>query len=708
LTELLRASTSWFRSRSLRVRATVAVIGALMCLYAVWFGYDVLASVPDRDGIRALRIMPQASVLFDADDRPVFTLAKEHRIEVSLVDVSPHLIRAVVAIEDRRFFDHEGFDPVRILASAVEVVRAWKAVQGGSTITQQLARQSLGREKTLRRKLKELLIAIELERHYTKREILELYLNKVYFGDGLYGVEAAARGYFSKRASELTIAEAALIAGLLQAPSAYAPTVNPEQAQARRNVVLQAMVDTKAISPAEYERAAGAPVLVRDGLRRHEPLGAYFKEEVRQELVQQFGWERVSEGGLQIYTTIDMAKQRAAETAVAQSLQAIDRTLRGRTQPPRRRASSESDASSYDPLQAALVAIDPETGAVRALVGGRDFEQSPYNRATQAHRQPGSAFKPFVYAAALEAGYRPDDEIDRLDEPLQLAQATWSPDDEHVSESSLTLREALRVSSNRAAVRLLDDVGLQRTLTTARAFGFENLPNVPSMALGSGEVTLDAMTAAYAAFANGGLVSRPFVIRRVLDRDGTVLFELGRPGRRAIAPENAYRMADMLADVIDFGTGSTARRLGFDLPAAGKTGTTNDYRDAWFIGFTPTLVAGVWVGYDHPRTIRSDGYASALAVPLWTQFMKSATRGDGPRWLATPHGLDDDERLRGDVPVDGDERPRKKRGFWARLFGLGDERRRGDDQVDRAVIDEDVERNPDDREQDRNRKRDRD
>ena len=252
MTELLRASTSWFRSRSLRVRATVAVIGALMCLYAVWFGYDVLASVPDRDGIRALRIMPQASVLFDADDRPVFTLAKEHRIEVSLADVSPHLIRAVVAIEDRRFFDHEGFDPVRILASAVEVVRAWKAVQGGSTITQQLARQSLGREKTLRRKLKELLIAIELERHYTKREILELYLNKVYFGDGLYGVEAAARGYFSKRASELTIAEAALIAGLLQAPSAYAPTVNPEQAQARRNVVLQAMVDTKAISPAEY------------------------------------------------------------------------------------------------------------------------------------------------------------------------------------------------------------------------------------------------------------------------------------------------------------------------------------------------------------------------------------------------------------------------------------------------------------------------
>ncbi len=634
----------------------------------------------------------------------MFTLAKEHRIEVPLAEVSPHLIRAVVAIEDRRFFDHEGFDPVRIVGSSLAVLRAGRAVQGGSTITQQLARQSLGREKTLRRKLKELLTAIELERHYTKREILELYFNKVYFGDGLYGVEAASRGYFGKRAAELTLAESALLAGLLQAPSAYAPTVNPEKAQVRRRVVLQALVDTKAISEAEYERAARNPIRLKDSLQRHEPHGAYFKEEVRRQLVQQFGWERVSEAGLRIYTTIDLAKQRAAEAAVAQSLHAIDRTLT-RTKA-LRAASSGPGTQSNEALQAALVAIDPETGAVRALVGGRDFAQSPYNRATQAHRQPGSAFKPFVYAAALEAGYRPDDVIDRLDEPLQLAQASWSPDDEHVSESSLTLRDALRVSSNRAAVRLLDDVGLQRTLNMARAFGFENLPNVPSVALGSGEVTLDAMTAAFAAFANGGLVGRPFVIRRVLDRDGTVLFDWDEPARRAIAPENAYRMADMLADVVDNGTGSAARRLGFDLPAAGKTGTTNDYRDAWFIGFTPTLVAGVWVGYDQPRTIRSNGYASDLAVPLWTQFMKSATRGDPPRWLVKPRGLDDDERLWGGVLADDEERTPKKRGFWARLFGLGDDRRRRDDRRDGIVIVDDDERERGARERDeRERKR---
>jgi 1A family penicillin-binding protein len=685
-----------FQALPLQVRATAALAAAVASGYTLWFVVDVLASVPNREEIRALRVMAQASVLFDAADRPAFTVAKEHRIEVPLTAVSPHLIRAVVAIEDRRFFEHEGFDPVRILGSALAVLRAGKAVQGGSTITQQLARQSLGREKTLRRKLKELLTAIELERHYTKREILELYLNKVYFGDGLYGAEAASRGYFGKRASDLTIAEAALLAGLLQAPSAYAPNVHPERALARRNLVLQAMVDTQAIAPADRERARRAPVQMRDALRSHEPNGAYFKEEVRRQLVQQFGWERVSEGGLQVYTTIDMAKQRAAEAAVVQSLLAIDRTLTR----PRAPRGSATEPPPSDVLQAALVAIDPETGAVRALVGGRDFDQSSYNRATQAQRQPGSAFKPFVYAAALEAGYRPDDEISRLDEPLQLAQATWSPDDEHVSESSLTLREALRVSSNRAAVRLLDEVGLPRTLATARAFGFEGLPEVPSVALGSGEVTLDAMTAAFAAFANGGLVSRPFVIRRVLDRDGTVLFELDEPARRAMEPENAYRMADMLADVVDFGTGSAARRLGFQLPAAGKTGTTNDYRDAWFIGFTPTLVAGVWVGYDQPRTIRADGYASALAVPLWTHFMKTATRGDRPHWFAPPRGIDDDEGLRGAGRA---ERPQKKRGFWGRLFGLGDERQ-GDDERDGIVIFDDGEREDRDR---RDREKDR-
>ena len=566
-------------------------------------------------------------------------------------------MQAVIAIEDRRFFEHDGFDPIRIAGSAIAVMRAGSAVQGASTITQQLARQSVGREKTLRRKLNEMLFAMQLERHFTKQEILELYLNKVYFGDGLYGAEAASRGYFAKSASELSLAEAALLAGLLKAPSAYAPTASPQKAEARQAVVLRAMLDNKAITEAEYRDAIKARVEIRDGLRAGEPYGRYFKDEVKQQLVQQFGEERVSEGGLQVYTTIDLPMQQAAEAAVEKNLAEIDRTL-------------SAKALSGDPLQAALIAIDPASGAVRALVGGRDFETSSYNRATQARRQPGSAFKPFVYAAALEDGYRPDDTLDHLDEGFETPNASWTPDDEHSDDEEMTLRDGLRLSSNRAAVKLLGEVGLRKTMKLANSFGFDDLPSVPSIALGSGEVTLAAITSAYGAFANGGLVSRPWLIRRVVDRDGTVLFDNAEKPRRAITPATAYLMADMLKGVIDAGTGSAARRYGFTRPAGGKTGTTNDYHDAWFVGFTPKLVTGVWVGFDHPRSIRRAGYASELAVPLWARFMTNATRSDPVRWLARPRGIDDDRpEVVADADREKDAGGEKKPGFWARIFG---------------------------------------
>ena len=356
---------------------------------------------------------------------------------------------------------------------------------------------------------------------------------------------------------------------------------------------------------------------------------------------------------MQVYTTIDLSMQQAAEAAVQKSLAEIDRTL-------------SAKAKSGDPLQAALIAIDPASGAVRALVGGRDFERSSYGRATQARRQPGSAFKPFVYAAALESGYGPDDTLDNLDEPFDTANASWTPDDEHSYEEEITLREGLRMSSNRAAVKLLGEVGLRKTMKVASSFGFDGLPSVPSIALGSGEVTLAAITSAYGAFANGGLVSRPWLIRRVVDRDGTVLYENAEEPRRAIKPATAYLMADMLRGVIDAGTGSAARRYGFTRPAGGKTGTTNDYHDAWFVGFTPNLVTGVWVGFDQPRSIRRAGYASELAVPLWARFMTIATKADPVRWIARPRGIDDD-RLEM-TPNPGRE---KKRGFWGRIFSLG-------------------------------------
>jgi len=660
---------------SLRSWSPLVRAGAVLFLVAAvgiaWVFVDLVTKMPGRDELRAFQVMPSATVLYDAADHAVFTIAKEHRIEVPLDQVSPNLIKAVVAIEDRRFFDHDGLDPIRIVGAAVAVIRAGEAVQGGSTITQQLARQSVGRQKTVRRKLREVVFAAQLERYFTKNEILELYLNKVYFGDGLYGAEAAARGYFGKPASALNLAEAALLAGLLKAPSNYAPTVDAAKAESRQGIVLQAMLDSKAISKAEFNDAIKTQVQIEDGLRAGEPFGHYYKEEVRRQLVELFGWPAVSEGGLQVYTTIDTAMQRAAEAAVERSLAEIDETLK----------AEAGDA----PLQAALVAIDPKTGAVRALIGGRDFATSSYNRAMLARRQPGSAFKPFIYAAAVEAGYGPDDWLDGLGEPVRIANTAWDPDDEHSTDDSVTLRDGLRLSSNRAAVRLLGEVGLSRTLKSARGFGFADLPNVPSVALGAGEVTLAAITSAYGAFANGGQMTTPSLIRKVVDADGVVLFESAETPRQVIKPITAFLMADMLRGVIDAGTGSGARKYGFTLPAGGKTGTTNDYKDAWFVGFTPAVVTGVWVGFDQPRSIRRGGYASELAVPVWARFMKAATQGHKATWVKRPAGADRDARLaraerqpdaepvaqvaQADERVELQENPKKKRGFWSRIFG---------------------------------------
>jgi 1A family penicillin-binding protein len=632
-------------------RAVAAVLVVILAAYG-WFVAGLLAGVPTRAELETFREMPAATLLFDANDREVFTLAQEHRIVVPLSRISPTLVRAVIAVEDRRFFDHGGFDPIRIAGSALAVVRAGEAVQGGSTITQQLARQEVGREKTLSRKLRELLFAAQLERHFTKDEILELYLNKVYFGAGLYGVEAAARGYFAKPASALTLPEAALLTGLLKAPSSYQPTERPERAVARRNVVLRAMLEAGAITPAEHEAASAAAVTITDGLRADGVHGHYFKEEVRRWLVQRFGPDRVALGGLRVYTTIDPVMQRAAEAAVAAGLRDIDRTLPKRGRGP-------------DPLQAALVAIDPATGEVRALVGGRDFASSPFNRATQARRQPGSAFKPFIYAAALEDGLGPDDWIEGLDEPVRASGSAWTPDDAHAGAYAVTLREGLRLSSNRAAVQLLNTVGLRQTVRSASAFGFDDLPAVPSLALGSGEVTLASLTAAYGAFVNRGAVLPPTLVRRVEDADGALVFDGTPAAVQAIRPDTAYLMADMLRGVIDAGTGYGARQRGFRLPAGGKTGTTNEYRDAWFVGFTPSIVTGVWIGYDQPRTIRRDGYASELAVPMWTTFMKAATRGHDPEWIPRPRGL---VYAGAGAPP---EPPGRNRSWWSRVFGFG-------------------------------------
>jgi penicillin-binding protein 1A len=657
--EITRLARSWRRLYAEHPRlverfllgTTLAATAAFIAF--IWFVANLRSGLPGPEALRRIGEMDQATAVYDGSDQLAFTIFKEQRIEVPFDQISPNLVKALIAIEDQQFYDHSGFNMIRIGVAAFTNLRLGRAAQGGSTITQQLARLSfLTPEKTLRRKIQELILARRIESSYSKQDILELYLNKVYFGDGLYGAEAAARGYFGKSARDLSIEEAAMLAGLVKSPSTYAPTVKMDRAVARRNVVLQVMHETHAIDDAQWKQARASKIMLRDSLRAEEPWGLYFKEQVRQELVSRFGWERVYEGGLRVYSTINMATERAAEAAVAEGLKSIE-ARRAAIAAKRQPGSDSADQAA--PLQAALIAMDPDTGYVRAMVGGRDFDESHFNRAVQAKRQPGSAFKPFVYAVALEGGYTPATVLQNLNAPIATPQGGWTPEDEHSAADSMSLRTALRTSSNRAAVRLLQQVGIPKTVEYAKTMGVGNLPSVPSLALGSGDVTLQSMTAAYAGFDNHGDVPKPVLIRRVEDRSGHLLYETEPETTHAISPQTAFLMTTMMADVINAGTGARARSLGFTLPAAGKTGTTNDFNDAWFIGFTPSIVAGVWVGFDQPHTILPNGFAADVAVPMWANFMKVATNGDKPVGFTTPPGIVTATvcRLSGKLPTEG-------------------------------------------------------
>jgi penicillin-binding protein 1A len=613
---------------------------------------DVIAGTPSPTEIRGLVNMASATRVVDINDREVFTIFKERRIPVALKDVSPHVQQAVLAIEDQRFYAHGGLDFWRIGGAAVANAKGSGRLQGGSTITQQLARKSfLTDERTIRRKLKEMFLALRVERQFTKDEILELYLNKVYFGNGLYGIEAASRGYFGKSASELSIDEAALLAGLIQAPSAYDPTERPQKALARREIVLRAMADAGFIKSEDIPRLQATTLKLVDGFG-HEQTGQYFKNHITRLLIEQFGWEQVSQGGLRVYATIDGRAQKAAEAAVAKGLEEAEK-LKSFKHARRGDARVRKDARGPDYLQGALVAIDPASGEVRAMVGGREFDESQFNRALQAKRQAGSAFKPFVFAAAIENGASPGTLLTDLDTPMEAADGMWRPADAHLVSESMTVRTALRTSSNRAAVQVLRDVGIPRAVSFAARLGIE-APSVPSMVLGSGDVTALSMATAYGVFANGGFVRSPVFIRRVEDAHGRVIYSGQATARPAVSPETAFLMAQMLADALNSGTGYRARQAGFKYAAGGKTGTTNDYKDAWFVGFTPSLVTAVWVGFDQPRTIVPGGYAGQLAAPIWGRFMKDAVTKDAG-WIKRPSGIEAVEicRASGKLPTDG-------------------------------------------------------
>lgn len=597
---------------------------------ALVFAINLFFVVPGPGGIRSAVEMPVSTLVYDLRDRPVFSIFKEHRTTVPLDRISPHIVRAALAVEDERFYRHNGVDLWRIAGAAVANLKRGELAQGGSTITQQLARKTfLSDHKSFWRKAREIVLAVRLEWAFSKDEILEMYLNRIYFGRGFYGIEAAAQGYFGKAASAVTLDEAALLVGLIQAPSAYTPPANLDRAITRRAVVLGRMRTVGAITEDEAAAATKAKVNLRRELGQPR-FGEYFRNRVARELVDRFGEDMVWNGGLRVYTTVDPAMQRAAERALTTGLTTIER---------RRGYSGPTEAPDY--LQGAFVAIDPRSGHVRALVGGRDFDDSTYDRAVDAQRQAGSAYKPFVFAAAVEAGAGPATVLTDLNASTRVPGGVWLP---KVSTSTpesegMTMREALRVSNNRAAVRVLDTVGIAGAVKYAAALGLAPPPPVPSLVLGSGEVSLLSMTNAYSVFANGGTINEPVFVRRVEDRDGKVLWQHQAEGHRVISPATSFLMADMLADVLNHGTGARARSEGFVLPAGGKTGTTNDYKDAWFVGFTPSLVAGVWAGFDEPRTIAPDGYATGLVVPMWARFMREATKSHPHRWVSPPDSV---------------------------------------------------------------------
>ncbi|HYE88314.1 MAG TPA: PBP1A family penicillin-binding protein [Vicinamibacterales bacterium] len=626
--------TPRLRSAFVSTLLVAASIAMSVVLYRIW---QVQREVSAIAGTLTLDYGPQTTLIHDSKDRVISALYREHRLPVMLEQMSEPLQQAVLAAEDRRFYEHNGVDHRRVAAAMIANIRRGRIVQGASTITQQFVRSAaLDRSRTFGRKIREAWLAHHLEEKFGKRAILQAYLNHVYFGDGYYGAQAASLGYFGKPASEITAVEGATLAALINRPSSWTIRKTPSRIRDRRDWVLREMYAAGYLDATTFGSAIATPVaatLANDGRRAEvDPVVActapYFSSLVHDLLFEQFGVDRALTGGLRVYTTLDTDVQRFAETSVAKRLAELDK----------KPAAAAAAKLGGGPLQAALVAIEPSTGYVRALVGGRNFAESPYNRATDAKRQPGSAFKPFVFAAALEAGFSPGTTIDGLDGFVPSPQGGYLPGGEHEVEAT-TLRSALVHSSNRAAVHLLQRVGLGATLDLANRVGLRAMPAVPSLALGTGEVSLLNLTSAYTAFANGGVLQPPVFVTRIEDPDGRVIYRGESLGRRVLSESTAYLMATMLADVVNHGTGYGARQSGFRLPAAGKTGSTDDHADAWFVGFTPRLAAGVWVGFDQPQQIMRRGFASVVAVPAWAGFMKAATTGNKAEWLERPAGV---------------------------------------------------------------------
>ncbi len=576
--------------------------------------------------------MPERNTVYDVDGKIYSRLAGANRLKVSLSEVSPLFIEAVLTREDARFYEHKGIDWRGILRALAHDVLSGSAREGASSITQQLARNSLplgGR--TLSRKLLEAMVAFRIEHQFTKQQILELYVNRIYFGTGCYGVETASQLYFGKSASKLNLSEAALLAGLIRSPNRFSPLRNPEGAAMQRNAVLDRMVALKRISPAQAEEAKRTKIAAHP---KRLPFiqENYAMDAVQRDLNQLLTQDQIDNGGLSIYTTLDPAVQNAAQQALETQLTKIEHQsnfhhpLKANYHPPE---NGEGD-SSMPYLEGAVVVIDNESGGIRALVGGRDYAQSKFNRAlAPTNRQLGSAFKPFVYAIAFTHGLLPGGAIS--DGPIQPGEidgaGNWSPaNSDGTYGGIMPCSYGLIHSRNTMSVRVGQFAGLDSVQEVATTLGLsQKVPHGPAIYIGSFETNLKDLTAAYSVFPNSGVRKQTYIIERIDDQLHKPIYRAAHISAPALDPSAAWMTSQLMEEVLTRGTAAGARSsLGFRLPAAGKTGTTNDYKDAWFLGYTSTLTSGVWVGFDQPTTIIPHGYGAALALPVWTQVMNKA------------------------------------------------------------------------------------
>lgn len=590
--------------------------------------------------------------IYSSDEKVIDQLFRQNRIIVPIERIPDHLKQATIAIEDQNFYNHWGISLKRIAAAVIIDITSLSFRQGASTITQQLARKIyLNPQKTIIRKLKEQLTALQIERTYSKSEILSMYLNRMPLGRGTHGVQAAALAYFGKNVEELKIQESAMIAGLFRLPYGYAPDRNPETTKRRRNVVLNCMQDCNFITQEECDSLKQLDLgVIEKGSEESSSLAPYFTEYVRQNLQQKYGMGLYT-NGLSIYTTLDTRVQACADSAVKSFLPEFEQKYREEIiekqkfkdwfDPPLETEEEIeeflSDSALVDSLmelhatpQVALTAVNPKNGHILAMIGGRDFSKSKYNRATQMKRQPGSSFKPFAYTVAIDNGWPPTTEL--LNQPVVIIMpdgTTWRPTNYDKSTGGpTTLREGLRKSLNLVAAKLVQElIPPSKVVSYAKHFGFTTeIHPYDGVALGQDVVIPLELTAAYSVFANKGVRVVPTSVLMVQDKDGNIL-EKNIPDQRVvISEETAYIMVDMLETVINRGTGVTARtKWNFHRPAGGKTGTTNDFRNAWFAGFTPQIAASVWVGFDDQRTSLGKGQNGALtALPIWAPFMKMA------------------------------------------------------------------------------------